>query len=77
MGGNQSEVSSIGTDKGEGYRILGVRPNSPLETQVDVFFDFIIDVISEKQPEKSPKEILDKLTNGEGKKTVRIPRKME
>lgn len=77
MGGNQSEISSIGTEKGEGYRILSVRPNSPLETQVDVFFDFIIDVISEKQPDKSPKEILDKLTDGESKKTTRIPKKLE
>lgn len=30
MGGNQSEISNIGTNKGEGYRIMNVRPNSPL-----------------------------------------------
>ncbi len=30
MGGNQSEISNIGTLKGQGYRILSVKPNSPL-----------------------------------------------
>jgi hypothetical protein len=50
MGGNQSDISSIGTAKGEGYRILDVRSNSPLDGQVDIFFDFIIDIIPSKQP---------------------------
>lgn len=48
MGGNQSDISNIGTAKGEGYRILSVRPNSPLDTRVDPFFDFIIDATSLK-----------------------------
>lgn len=48
MGGNQSEISSIGTAKGEGYRIISVKLNSPLDGQVDPFFDFIIDAIPTK-----------------------------
>lgn len=48
MGGNQSDISNIGTVKGEGYRILSVRANSPLENQVDIFFDFIIDATPSK-----------------------------
>ena len=55
MGGNQSEISNIGIAKGEGYRILNVRPNSPLDSHVDIFFDFIIDAIPLKQPERNPR----------------------
>lgn len=50
MGGTQSDVSNIEIAKGEGYRILSVRPNSPLDSHVDIYFDFIIDVIPQKQP---------------------------
>jgi hypothetical protein len=50
MGANQSDISNIGTAKGEGYRILSVKPNSPLDTKIDIFFDFIIDATVSKQP---------------------------
>jgi hypothetical protein len=65
MGGNQSDISGIGTMKGEGYRIVDVVPNSPLSNKVDLFFDFIVDAIPAKKPEKTTKEILSKLTNDE------------
>lgn len=48
MGNGQSEMSLIGTKKGEGYRIMNVKPNSPLDKKVDVFFDFIIDAVPER-----------------------------
>lgn len=48
MGGGQSDISLIGIKKGEGYRIMKVKPNSPLDGKIDVFFDFIIDVIPQQ-----------------------------
>lgn len=45
MGSGQSDMSLIGTQRGEGYRIMKVKPNSPLDKKVDVLFDFIIDAI--------------------------------
>lgn len=67
MGNNQSDFSGIGTIAGEGYRIIDVKPNSPLQNKVDVFFDFIIDAIPERKPEKTAKEILNKLTDEQSK----------
>jgi hypothetical protein len=65
MGTSQSDVSAIGTAKGEGYRIISLRNNSPLDGKIDIFFDFIIDAISEKEPERTPQDILNKLTDGQ------------
>ena len=50
MGGNQSEPSNIGLAKGLGYRILAIEAGSPAANKLDDFFDFIIDVISSKEP---------------------------
>lgn len=39
--------------KGEGYRIIEVKENSPFWGKVDAFFDFIVEVIP-PPAEKSP-----------------------
>ena len=45
---------------------------------MDAFFDFIVDAIPSKQPEKSPKEILDRLTDGNQKgKRIQPSKKLE
>jgi len=67
MGNGQSDMSLIGTKRGEGYRIMNVKPNSPLDKKVDVFFDFIIDAVPEREPERTAKDILNKLTNDENR----------
>ena len=76
MGGSQSDISNIGTNKGEGYRIINVRPNSPLQKHVDLFFDFIIDAAPLKQPERTTKEILNKLTDENDKKPAKTIKKL-
>jgi hypothetical protein len=41
---------------------------------VDLFFDFIIDAIPVQKPEKTTKEILNKLTDGD--KGTRVVKKL-
>ena len=33
-----------------GYRILEIKPNSPLENHLEPFFDFIVDLLTEQTP---------------------------
>ena len=72
MGGNQT-TSEYGLNAGEGFRIISVKKNSPLDGRVDVFFDFITD-IHPLQPipvkYKNPIQILDKLTNEKETKNI-------
>lgn len=55
MGGNQSEPSNIGMPKGSGYRVLALEAGSPVDKKLDIFFDFIIDAIPNREPERNPK----------------------
>lgn len=36
----------MGNSTLKGYRILDVKPNSPFDTKVEPYFDFIVDVIT-------------------------------
>jgi hypothetical protein len=58
--------------KGEGYRIIEVKENSPFWGKVEPFFDFIIEVIP-PPAEKSPAEILDKLAPSSAKSNKKSP----
>ena len=42
--GNSNDSKSF-LQKGEGLRILSIKLNSPFDSKVEPFFDFIIDVI--------------------------------
>lgn len=72
MGTGQSEVSLIGLAKGDGLRVLEVRGDSPLEGKLEPFFDFIIDAEACTEPERTPKDILSKLTD-ENKPRRKVP----
>ena len=61
MGNNNSNEQSF-LSKGEGLRILSVKLNSPFDGKVEPFFDFILDLIPLRD-ERSPKQILDKLSD--------------
>lgn len=63
MGTTQNASSNIGITKGFGYRVISIQPNSPAAPLLEQYFDFIVDAIPQKQPDRSPKDILSKLTN--------------
>lgn len=58
MGNSSSSDEPL--QKGEGYRIVEVLPNSPFWGKVEPFFDFIVEVAA-PEGQRSPSEILDKL----------------
>lgn len=58
--------------KGEGYRIISVQENGPFAGKVDIYFDFIIDV-QPPEVEKSPAEILDKLSDSPKRRDLKTP----
>lgn len=69
--GNSSN-SNDPLQKGEGYRIIAVKENSPFWNKVDPFFDFIIEV-TPPQAERSPSEILDKLSGPQRRSSPKSP----
>lgn len=40
--------------KGEGYRVITVKDNSPFHNKIEPFFDFVIDVVPPDPQQKAP-----------------------